>query len=169
MPSLPKPVFNHLLQITNIPALVEGANLTTTLLENGKPYLSVRPQDVTCIPQDMGDPLEAMKAKAFSYKLALGQRESLIMMGLYKKLENDNYHACHADIQCLKDQDRNAFNALSFLWPAQPSESFLNLKSINAMSLIGKGIERRIGSLEKKRPTVRYSPPVQHSYSRLYL
>ncbi len=159
MPSLPKPVFNHLLQATNIPALVEGANTTTTLLENGKPYLSVLPQGATCIPKDMGDPFEAMKAEAFSYKLALGQKESLIMMGLYRKLEKDNYQACLDEIQHLQEHDKRAFNALSFLWPAQSSTSFLNLKSINAMTLIGKGLNKRLGSRGKNTLMSVFHPP----------
>ena len=66
----------HILTVhsSNLPTLVEGANLTSFLLQAGNPYLSVFRD--TPIPQDVGDPLEAMKLEAFSYKLAIDDEES---------------------------------------------------------------------------------------------
>ena len=60
MPSLPRQSFNKLVQSSRLPVLSEGANLTTTLLQNGQPHLSVLPYGQTPVAQDMGDPLERL-------------------------------------------------------------------------------------------------------------
>ena len=80
--SLPKAHFDQLVRSSNLPTLVEGANLTSFLLQAGHPYLSVLPSGNTPIPQDMGDPLEAMKLEAFSYKLAIDDEESQFLATL---------------------------------------------------------------------------------------
>ncbi len=80
--SLPKAYFDQLVRSSNLPTLVEGANLTSFLLQADHPYLSVLPGGDTPIPQDMGDPLEAMKLEAFSYKLAIDDEESQFLATL---------------------------------------------------------------------------------------
>ena len=69
LPSLPTPVFRWLAASTNLPCLTEGANFTSDLLEQGKPYLSVLPYGKTPIPTDLGNPLEAIKHRTMSFKL----------------------------------------------------------------------------------------------------
>ncbi|CAM3513299.1 ankyrin repeat domain-containing protein [Parendozoicomonas haliclonae] len=71
LPELPKPVFQHLIGNSDLPTLTEGANTTSHLLETGHTYLSLLPEGQTPIPQEIGYPLEALKAEAFSYKLSM--------------------------------------------------------------------------------------------------
>ena len=89
--SLPKAHFDQLVRSSNLPTLTEGANLTSFLLQNGHPYLSVLPGGDTPIPQDAGDPLEAMKLDAFSYKLAIDDDESQFLATLHKLVVAEAY------------------------------------------------------------------------------
>ena len=89
--SLPKAHFDQLVRSSNLPTLTEGANLTSFLLQNGHPYLSVLPGGDTPIPQDAGDPLEAMKLEAFSYKLAIDDDESQFLATLHKLVVEGAY------------------------------------------------------------------------------
>ena len=91
LPSLPKHQFDDLVLSSRLPVLTEGANLTSFLLEHGRPHLSPRlsvlPTGQTPVAQDMGDPLEAIKAEAFSVKLGIDKHEKKFMAGLKSLVE----------------------------------------------------------------------------------
>ncbi|WP_257284035.1 ankyrin repeat domain-containing protein [Endozoicomonas sp. SESOKO1] len=148
MPSLPRQSFNKLVQCSWFPVLCEGANLTTTLLQNGQPHLSLLPNGTTPVAQDMGGPLEALKALAFSYKLRM--EKSGVDIEALKILSNlvreSRYTEALSFINRIKTLDFES-GAMDFVW-ADPQPSPLKLRSVTIMSLLQKG--KKLGSIEKK-------------------
>ena len=148
MPSLPRQSFNKLVQSSRLPVLSEGANLTTTLLQNGQPHLSLLPYGQTPVAQDMGGPLEALKALAFSCKLRMKKSgmdiEALkILSNLVRK---SRYTEALSFIDKIKTLDFTS-RAMDFVW-ADPQPSPLQLRSVTIMSLLQKG--EKLGGIEKK-------------------
>ncbi len=123
MPSLPRATFNKLINSSDYPALAEGANLTSFLLQTGHPYLSVLPAGNTSVPQNMGDTLEAMKANALSYKLCLFDNESDKgkLEELWQKIRTDNFAEALAMVEDMKESDNHC--NLTFLWSTPTGNS----------------------------------------------
>ncbi|CAM3618775.1 ankyrin repeat domain-containing protein [Parendozoicomonas haliclonae] len=147
LPELPKPVFEHLIQSSDLPALVEGANTTSHLLETGHPYLSVLPFGNTPIPKEMGYPLEALKAEAFSYKLrlipAIVDAEKLTEV---KELVGQDKFAEAIDYL----QNNQQFLAImQYLYASEDSVDASGLKQVTVAGLLEKGKHGRLGALEK--------------------
>ncbi|WP_422441856.1 MULTISPECIES: ankyrin repeat domain-containing protein [unclassified Endozoicomonas] len=161
MPSLPQQSFNKLVQSTRFPVLSEGANLTTTLLQSGQPHLSLLPYGNTPVAQDMGVPLEALKALAFSCKLQM-EREGTGIEVL-KKLSNFVREGRYAEAVSYIDKIKtNEFEfeneALDFVW-ADPQPSPLQLRPVTIMSLLHKA--EKLGGIEKKALLAALDPSEQ--------
>ncbi|MFK0572296.1 ankyrin repeat domain-containing protein [Endozoicomonas sp.] len=134
MPSLPRPVFDQLVNSSDYPVLVEGANLTSHVIQRGHPHLSVLPQGKTPVSLDMGNPLEAMKAQAFSYKLNLSERSEQALNALLGFIINKKYKEGLDLVEKLSgDSDHEQ---LSFLWGQlnkgqhPKSKSFITVQSL---------------------------------------
>ena len=165
--SLAKAHFDQLVRSSNLPTLTEGANLTSFLLQSGHPYLSVLPGGETPIPQDAGDPLEAMKLEAFSYKLAIDDDESQFLAALHKLVVAKAYE------QALKKIDTFApgGNLIFLQHSAKPSQTTVrtllvkgeNLGHVGRQALLSaidptsKALMRYIiSTLNKESPTVHH-------------
>ncbi|WP_257263389.1 ankyrin repeat domain-containing protein, partial [Endozoicomonas sp. ONNA2] len=148
MPSLPRQSFNQLVQSSRFPVLSEGANLTTTLLQNGQPHLSLLPRGQTPVAQDMGGPLEALKALAFSCKLQMEMdgADILALDLLSRMVGKGQYKAALSFIERIKAIKFKS-RAIDFVW-ADPQPSPLQLRSVTIMSLLQKG--NKMGDIEKK-------------------
>lgn len=148
MPSVPRQSFNKLVQSSRFPVLSEGANLTTTLLQNGQPHLSLLPYGQTPVAQDMGVPLEALKAMAFSCKLQIEKNGAEIEV--LKKLSDLARKGGYAEALSYTDKikTKDVENGpLCFVWN-DPQPSPLQLRPVTIMSLLQKGA--KLGSIEKK-------------------
>jgi ankyrin repeat protein len=147
MPSLPQPVFNKMVSHSNLPTLAEGANLTSFLLQNGHPHLSLLPSGQTPVAQNMGYPLEALKAQAFSYKLVISKEgeEKNKLEKLLELVKKNKYQEALSFVKEIKEG--NLLDHLIFLWKT-PQPSDLQLKSVTIMSLLEKG--ESLGSIEKE-------------------
>ncbi|MBO9494298.1 ankyrin repeat domain-containing protein [Thalassotalea sp. G20_0] len=148
MPSLPRQGFNKLVQSSRFPVLSEGANLTTTLLQNGQPHLSLLPHGDTPVAQDMGVPLEALKAMAFSCKLQIEKKgaEIEVLKKLSDLARKGDYTEALSYIDKIKTKDFES-GPLGFVWN-DPQPSPLQLRPVTIMSLLQKGA--KLGSIEKK-------------------
>ncbi|WP_257265446.1 ankyrin repeat domain-containing protein, partial [Endozoicomonas sp. ONNA2] len=148
MPSLPRQSFNQLVQSSRFPVLCEGANLTTTLLQKGQPHLSLLPFGLTPVAQDMGGPLEALKALAFSCKLRM--KPSSVDIKALKILSGLVRASLYAEALCYIDEIKALHfesGVIHFVW-ADPQPSPLQLRSVTIMSLLHKG--KKMGGIEKK-------------------
>jgi hypothetical protein len=147
MPNLPQPAFNKLVRHSNLPTLAEGANLTSFLLQNGHAHLSLLPSGNTPVAQDMGYPLEALKAQAFSYKLIIGKdkKDKNKLEKLLELVKENKYQEALSFIKEIKDSlDTRGHD---FLWKT-PKLTGLQLKSVTIISLLEKG--ENMGSIEKE-------------------
>lgn len=136
LPSLPKTLFDELVLSSQLPTLAEGANLTSFLLQNGHPHLSVLPSGQTPVAQDMGSPLEAIKAEAFSYKLGINEREQKFLESLKELVEKGDYEQALHEIKVLNKRD---FKQLAFLWRTPDQDPFLGLEQLTIGTLLKKG------------------------------
>ena len=149
LPDMPKPVFEHLIHSSDLPALVEGANTTSHLLETGHPYLSVLPSGKTPVPYEMGYPLEALKAEAFSYKLR-AQPQDIKRLALLKNMVEqgkftDALKNIEADIGKVDAQI-----AMSYIYTPVDAIDDSGQKKVTIQGLLKKGEEQRLGELEKQ-------------------
>ena len=147
MPSLPQTIFDKLVRYSNLPTLTEGANLTSFLLQNGQPHLSLLPSGKTPVAQDMGYPLEALKAQAFSYKLAISkeEKENNKLEKLLELVKENKYQEALLFVKEIKES--SGVGKLDFLWRT-PKQADSQLKSVTIMSLLEKG--ENMGSIEKE-------------------
>ncbi|WP_257292540.1 ankyrin repeat domain-containing protein [Endozoicomonas sp. ONNA1] len=148
MPSLPRQSFNKLVQSSRFPVLSEGANLTSTLLQNGQAHLSLLPYGNTPVAQDMGVPLEALKALAFSCKLQMERKgaENEVLKTLSNFVRKGRYAEALSYIDKIRTEGFEN-GALSFVW-ADPQPSPLHLRPVTIMSLLHKA--EKLGGIEKK-------------------
>ncbi|WP_257294963.1 ankyrin repeat domain-containing protein [Endozoicomonas sp. YOMI1] len=149
MPSLPRQSFNKLVQSSRLPVLSEGANLTTTLLQNGQPHLSLLPYGHTPVAQDMGGPLEALKALAFSCKLRIERKgaDIEVLKKLSDFVRESRYPEALSYIDKIIKTKSYESGPLGFVW-AEPQPSPLQLRPVTIMSLLHKG--DKLGDIEKK-------------------
>ena len=139
LPSLPKPQFESLVLSSRLPALVEGANLTSFLLQHGRPHLSLLPSGETPVAQDMGDPLESIKAEAFSWKLGIDKQERKFLARLTLLLEKGHSGAYQRVLRQIDRLDKKEFPGLAFLCQASEKDSFLDLEQLSIRKLLEKG------------------------------
>ena len=148
MPSLPRQSFNKLVQSSRFPVLCEGANLTTTLLQNGQPHLSLLPYGHTPVAQDMGGPLEALKVLAFSCKLRM--EKSGVDIKALETLSDLVRASLYAEALSYIDNIKTLYfesGVIHFVW-AGPQPSPLQLRPVTIMSLLHKG--EKMGGIEKE-------------------
>lgn len=144
IPSLPQPVFHEMIHTSNLPALSEGANLTSLLLESGRPHLSLLPEWFTPVAYDMGNPLEAIKAEAFACKLRIGKGEidssssNTFLEQLHKYVTSEQYDEA---MLMISDADQDTREILPFLYRN-------SVPSIN--SLLSKGVAGKLGDFGKQ-------------------
>ena len=145
LPSLPKAQFNELVLSSQLPTLAEGANLTSFLLENGHPHLSVLPSGKTPIASDMGDPLEAIKAEAFSYKLGMSDEERQLLEQ-FTALAKENKCVPYGKLlEKIDDIDQKKHPHLAFLCKKASTDTFLKTKELPIRELIEKGYNSSLG------------------------
>ena len=160
IPSLPKDIFEYeLVSESNLPTLSEGANLTSFLLENGYPYLSLVPRGHTPIALDMGYPLEALKAQASSYKLAISKEGKVAntLNTLLELVKENKYSDALSFIEKLsKASTRQEHEALEFLWHI-PKQWHPQLETVTIKSLLKKG--EKLGAIEKDALLSAIAPP----------
>ena len=137
LPNLPKHQFDGLVLSSRFPVLSEGANLTSFLLQHGRPHLSVLPTGQTPVAQDMGDPFEAIKAEAFSVKLGIDEHEEQFLASLKSLIENGGADAYREALQQIDQQDEEQFPVLRFLRCEPQEDTFLEQLSIR--TLLEKG------------------------------
>ena len=150
LPSLPKAQFDKLVLSSRLPTLTEGANLTSFLLENGRPHLSVLPSGNTPVAQDMGDPFEAIKAKAFSYKLGMDEidRKTLgDLTVLVRKNTREGYQKALKEISYIF---KNEKSPLAFLRNTAGEDNFLHVKQLTIRQLLEKGATSGLGETGRK-------------------
>ncbi|WP_095211473.1 ankyrin repeat domain-containing protein [Endozoicomonas ascidiicola] len=92
-PPMVKELFLKLIDLSSLPAIAEGANTTTYLLQTGHSYLSFAPEYTTPIPHELGDSLVAARIRAFSNKLGMTEQEKEVMNKLKGFLEQHQYNA----------------------------------------------------------------------------
>nr|MDT0251749.1 ankyrin repeat domain-containing protein [Endozoicomonas sp.] len=89
IPTLPQPVFQHLIASSDLPTLTEGANTTSFLLQTGHSYLSLLPGGDTPIPVDMGDPLGVLEVCTLSSRLKMNADEKKHLTKLHQIILNE--------------------------------------------------------------------------------
>ena len=150
LPSLPKAQFDKLVLSSRLPTLTEGANLTSFLLENGRPHLSVLPSGNTPVAQDMGDPFEAIKAKAFSYKLVMnemGRKTLSDLKALVRENTREGYQKALKEISAVHTR----YNILlDFLQDTAGEDNFLHVKQLTIKQLLEKGATSGLGEIGRK-------------------
>ena len=160
LPSLPKNQFDDLVLSCRLPVLVEGANLTSFLLEHGRPHLSLLPTGQTPVAQDMGDPLEAIKAEAFSSKLSMDEQSLWFLLSLKSLLEREGAKAYQEALQRIDVMDKE--KALAFLWRDQRKDTFLGLKLLSIRTLLERGsIKGTLGEAGRKALMSALDPSLQ--------
>ena len=149
LPSLPKQQFEELVLSSRLPVLTEGANLTSFLLEHGRPHLSLLPSGCTTVAQDMGDPFEAIKAEAFASKLSMDEDSLTVLTALESLLEREGVKAYQEALQRIDALAKK--EALAFLWRNQEKDTFLGLEQLSIRKLLEKGsINGTLGKAGKK-------------------
>ncbi|OED49675.1 hypothetical protein ACH42_01745 [Endozoicomonas sp. (ex Bugula neritina AB1)] len=144
MPSLHKSLFQKLVINSHFPRLSEGANLTSFLLQTGQPHLSVLPIGNTPVAQNMGDPLEALKARAFSYKLSINMSEVKQLNEILKHMKSGDYEKAINNIVNIKEKN---IPSLEFLWLEGEKNKSTQLSQLSILGLLSK--KRSMGSIEK--------------------
>jgi len=152
LPELPKPVFQYLLRISDLPVLTEGANTTSFLLQTGHPYLSVLPDGETPIPCDMGYPLEALKIEAHSYKLRSNEAERQFLEQLHALVVREQYQDA---LLCL-NQNKRQLSGLRFL----NDDGRTRVPAVTVTKLLAKGAQGRLGLIEKSALIAAVDPSV---------
>ena len=138
LPSLPKHQFDDLVLSSRLPVLAEGANLTSFLLEHGRPHLSLLPSGNTPVTQDMGDPFEAIKAEAFSSKLSMDEQSLKFLTSLKSLLDGDERAEAYQEaLRRIDAMDKK--EALAFLWRDQRKDTFLGLEQLSIRTLLEQG------------------------------
>ena len=150
LPSLPKVQFDKLVLSSRLPTLTEGANLTSFLLENGRPHLSVLPSGNTLVAQDMGDPLEAIKAKAFSYKLGLDQRDRKTLSNLTALVRENTKEGYQEALDKIGFVSGDKELPLDFLQNTAEEDNFLHVKQLTIKQLLEKGATSGLGETGRK-------------------
>ncbi len=146
LPDLPKPVFEHVIRSSDLPALVEGANTTSHLLETGHAYLSVLPDGYTPVPYEMGYPLEALKAEAFSYKLKISPKAAEKLDKLKGMVERGEFTEAAT---YLRSKESNSLTKeMRYLSAPANAKDDQGRKKITVMGLLEKGSQRGLGKLE---------------------
>ena len=149
LPSLPKQQFDELVLSSRLPVLTEGANMTSFLLEHGRPHLSLLPFGFTAVAQDMGDPFEAIKAEAFASKLSMDEESLRFLTDLKSLLEREGIKAYQEALRRLDGIVKK--EALTFLWRHQGKDTFLGLEQLSIRKLLEKGsINGALGKAGKK-------------------
>ena len=157
IPDLPKSVFQHLISTTDLPALVEGANTTSHVLETGHPYLSVLPDGPTPIPYEMGYPLEALKAEAFSHKIRLTPLGIELLTPLHKQVKEEKF----GEALNYLEQNRETLAPLLYLYASEQSKDGLALQKVTVAGLLRKGQEGKLGEIEKQALLAAVDPDEQ--------
>ncbi|WP_067520434.1 ankyrin repeat domain-containing protein [Endozoicomonas ascidiicola] len=150
LPSLPKHKFDELVLSSRLPTLAEGANLTSFLLQHGRPHLSVLPSGDTPVAQDMGDPFEAMKAEAFSYKLVINENEREVLEWLTSLVKDGKDISYRTAIVKIAGLDKQEVPNLAFLWKQPQQSTFLELEQLTVMKLLKKGYAGKLGETGRK-------------------
>ena len=160
LPNLPKNQFDELVLSCRLPVLVEGANLTSFLLEHGRPHLSLLPTGQTPVAQDMGDPLEAIKAEAFSSKLSMDEQSLRFLLSLKSLLEREGAKVYQEALQRIDVMDKK--EALAFLWRDRRKDTFLGLKLLSIRTLLERGsIKGTLGEAGRKALMSALDPSLQ--------
>ena len=157
IPDLPKPVFQHLISTTDLPALVEGANTTSYVLETGHPYLSVLPDGLTPIPYEMGYPLEALKAEAFSHKIGLTRLGIELLTPLHTQVKEEKF----GEALSYLEKNRKTLAPLLYLYTSEQSKDGLALQKVTVAGLLRKGREGKLGEIEKRALLAAVDPESQ--------
>ena len=150
LPSLPKTQFDKLVLSSRLPTLTEGANLTSFLLENGRPHLSVLPSGNTLVAQDMGDPFEAIKAKAFSYKLGLDKRDRKILSNLTALVGENTKEGYQKALKEISAIHTRYDSLLAVLQDTAEEDNFLHVKQLTIKQLLEKGATSGLGETGRK-------------------
>ena len=150
LPSLPKAQFDKLVLSSRLPTLTEGANLTSFLLENGHPHLSVLPSGNTPVAQDMGDPFEAIKAKAFSYKLGMNESGRNRLSNLTALVRENTREGYQKALEGISYLPKNEKSPLAFLQNTAEEDNFLHVKQLTIKQLLEKGATSGLGETGRK-------------------
>ena len=150
LPSLPKAQFDKLVLSSRLPTLTEGANLTSFLLENGHPHLSVLPSGNTLVAQDMGDPFEAIKAKAFSYKLGMNERGRETLSDLTALVRENTREGYQKALDKIGFVSGDKELPLDFLQNTAEEDNFLHVKLLTIKQLLEKGATSGLGETGRK-------------------
>ena len=146
IPDLPKPVFHHLIDTSDLPALAEGANITSYLLETGHPYLSVLPDGRTPVPCEMGYPLEALKSAALSHIIGLTPEQINLLERLHTFVQGEKFDEALHYLQL----NREALASLPYLHaPSSPLDD-MGLNKVTVVGLLRKAADGRLGVIEKQ-------------------
>ena len=160
LPGLPKHQFDDLVLSSRLPVLAEGANMTSFLLEHGRPHLSLLPTGKTAVAQDMGDPLEAIKAEAFSSKLSMDDDSLKYLASLKLLLERQGSKAYQEALRRIDVIDKK--KALAFLWRAKSKDTFLGLQQLSIRTLLEQGsINGTLGEAGRKALMSALDPSLQ--------
>ena len=160
LPGLPKHQFDDLVLSSRLPVLTEGANMTSFLLEHGRPHLSLLPTGKTPVAQDMGDPLEAIKAEAFSSKLSMDDDSLKYLASLKLLLERQGSKAYQEALRRIDVIDKK--RALAFLWRAKSKDTFLGLQQLSIRTLLKQGsINGTLGEVGRKALMSALDPSLQ--------
>ena len=160
LPGLPKHQFDDLVLSSRLPVLTEGANMTSFLLEHGRPHLSLLPTGQTPVAQDMGDPLEAIKAEAFSSKLSMDEDSLKYLASLKRLLERQGSRAYQEALRRIDVIDKK--EALAFVWRAKSKDTFLGLQQLSIRALLEQGrINGTLGEAGRKALMSALDPSVQ--------
>ncbi len=146
LPDLPKPVFEHVIRSSDLPALVEGANTTSHLLETGHAYLSVLPDGFTPVPYEMGYPLEALKTEAFSYKLKISPKAAEKLAELKGMVERGEFTEAATYLKA--DESMGLRKEMRYLLEPADAKDDQGRRKITAMGLLEKGSQQGLGELE---------------------
>ncbi|MFK0573581.1 hypothetical protein [Endozoicomonas sp.] len=145
LPDLPKPVFQHLITSSNLPMLTEGANSTSFLLQTGHAYLSALPEGNTQVPVDMGYPLEALKAKVFSYKLKLNEESQDELKTLHDLIKSRYYYGIEHHLE-----NESSLENLKFLLNQKGREQQTQLMGLTIWDLVRKEQNGTLGDIERQ-------------------
>lgn len=152
LPVLPKPVFHHLMTVSDLPVLTEGANTTSFLLQTGHPYLSLLPYGETPIPRDMGYPLEALKIEALSCKLRMNEEERDLLEEVHSLIFQRHYQEAKDYLA----EHKGALAGLRFI--NGPPHQVLSAVCVG--SLLEKGVQKRLGEIERTALLATINPSV---------
>ncbi|PJE78755.1 hypothetical protein CI610_02293 [invertebrate metagenome] len=161
--SISQPVFRMIIERCCLPALVEGANTTSILLQKGLSYLSLLPCGNTPVSFELGDALESFRVQGLSCRLFGNEREDKELESLIEKIEKGDYQSAREWIIELKNSEPPS--PLDFLWkqvfigkrfsdsPVSENQRLVWEKKnvITVLSLLEKEMRGELSDEEKNR------------------